>query len=156
MPGLADKALASIRIAQQVVENGNQEGGGLAGTGLGLADMASLPCRVWGRMAAWMGEAVLEAEIGNGVHQLVAQAQVVKPGLPLGDHLKSSGLRGWLSACPCRRGAAPAACPCRRYRLRHRLNRPHGPCGRVRAAAGYRGLNWPDYVLSRRPGAAPV
>ena len=81
-PRLADKALTLNGVAQQVVEDSYQESGGLAGTGLGLA------YRVIALQGQWQNggldrRTVLEADIGDAVHQLLAQAQIVKPGLAL-------------------------------------------------------------------------
>ena len=79
-PGFAHEALLLNGIAQQVIENSDQEGGGLAGAGLGLAD-GIVALQGVGQDGGLDGGAVLEAEIGNGMHQLIAQAQVVKAGL---------------------------------------------------------------------------
>ena len=81
-PRFTDEALALDRVAQQVVENGDQKGRGLAGAGLGLAD-GVVALQGMRHDRSLDRRAILEAQVRDGTHQFIAQAQVVKAGAAL-------------------------------------------------------------------------
>ncbi|MDT4800920.1 hypothetical protein FQZ97_336160 [compost metagenome] len=79
---LAHVALFRRRGLQQLGDDGNQEGGGLAGTGLGAAD-GVLALQGEAQHLGLDRRAVREAEVVDGVHQPRVEVEVVEAGLAL-------------------------------------------------------------------------
>src|SRR5690554_2685093 len=82
-PRLAHVALVRRRGFQQLGDGRNEEGGGLAGTGLGAADGVVTEQGAAQYLGLDRG-AVLEALILNTAHQAVRQGEVVEAGLAFG------------------------------------------------------------------------
>jgi hypothetical protein len=75
-------AVGRGRILQQMLEDRQQERGGLAGARLGAAADVGAVERQRQRLGL-DGRAIAEIQVGQRVQQHVGQAQVEKPGLPL-------------------------------------------------------------------------
>ena len=87
-PGLTHKTLTLNRVTQHVIKHCNQESSGFSGAGLGLTNgiVALQSVRQYRGLD---GRAIFKPEIGNTLHQLIAQTQVMKSYLTfLGLDLK--------------------------------------------------------------------
>jgi len=123
-PGFTDEALSLRRMTQLVIENGDEERRSLAGAGLGLAD-GVVSLQGMGQYTGLDRGAVAEAEIGDRVHKLVTQPQVMEPGLALlGLHLEIVRAPGGIRRRPAAaRASSPAALAARARRLLRRFGR---------------------------------